>query len=546
MIRRWIVVAVLLGILYLIFHFTLPQGKKSVKSPHDDFYVRTVRLVDPPFSSVQKGPDLKYTRMLDRIAWGTTASVNRTIECLAMEPKKPFIPEVVRRIQRDRASNPSRAKRYIDLLAELDDPATLPILIGCVSDVSGMVRMAALKGVSRFDERLATECLLEHARSPFPRTRDLCRDLLVERNDPEVLAFFKEMLQTREASALPFAMKALGAFGGPECRPLIRPFLDHADYTIRTVALQSLLRLGDDLAATKLEASLTHPGIVIRKGAVQNLYYARCLPPMKILLSLAKDPEESVRILFVSVLGALVGRFEGGGLLDLPELPGVLREHQRPEIRQKAVEGLYRSGREEVILPYLRKVEEAFGAEFDVAVSLLTTLLKSEESGPLLIERFRGDPDLTYKERVTILSGLSDLAFEEAAGLFFEVIRGEWACEIPASSAFPLDRVATFKIHNLGDDLIPLWLEVLENDSTEYMRYLFINSARNMEDARAAGKLLEIASNRAVSHDLRKEAVLTFAFLRNLSLGPLLLQYAGRETDPELSGLAQRVFWNFF
>ncbi len=79
-------------------------------------------------------------------------------------------------------------------------------------------------------------------------------------------------------------------------------------------------------------------------------------------------------------------------------------------IRQKAVEGLYRSGREEVILPYLRKVEEAFGAELDVAVSLLTTLLKFEDSGPLLIERFRGDSDLTYKERVTILSGILSLA----------------------------------------------------------------------------------------------------------------------------------------
>ncbi len=76
-------------------------------------------------------------------------------------------------------------------------------------------------------------------------------------------------------------------------------------------------------AATKLEASLTHPGIVIRKGAVQNLYYVRCLPPMKTLLSLAKDPEESVRILFASVLSALVGRFEGEDLLDLQELLGV-------------------------------------------------------------------------------------------------------------------------------------------------------------------------------------------------------------------------------
>jgi hypothetical protein len=76
--------------------------------------------------------------------------------------------------------------------------------------------------------------------------------------------------------------------------------------------------------------------------------------------------------------------------------------------------------------------------------------------------------------------------------------------------------------------------------------YLFINGARNLEDPGAADALIAIASDGKIDRGLRREALLSFPFLKDPSLGEKLLHYAAEEKDRALAECAERVFWNFF
>ena len=90
------------------------------------------------------------------------------------------------------------------------------------------------------------------------------------------------------------------------------------------------------------------------------------------------------------------------------------------------------------------------------------------------------------------------------------------------------------------------WLEEIKTDRSDYMAYLFINSARSLEDSRAADPLLGYAEDSSRPAWLRLESLQSFPFLRDLELGGRLLDFADREPDPELSRLARELYWNFF
>ena len=550
--RRGILSVFMIGLgaaFVFLLYSTLP-GRKENRGKggrRERIFMRSVALVQPPRRTRTQDRDLPIQRWLDRLAWGTNPSVNWTITLLTETEDRSFIPEVLQRIERYRSADGIRAAKYIDLLGELQDPGTSSVLMECASDPSGPVRRAALRALCRMKDERIRSFLLEHARCEGGEARKICLDALVEDGAPEVTRFFVSVLRRKEREAVPYALKSLAARNVAGCRELIRPYLNHEEYAIRTLALQSLLRLGDEAALARLDEELASPAFVVRKNAVQNLLFAHVLPADARLQALAKDPEPAVRLLFASVMGTLAGENKhAGDTILLREILGEMALDPRPEVRQEAVVGLYRSGRKEVVLPYLRMLEHACGAELDTAVRLLTDLLKLEAAGPRLVARFRRDPDLGYRERTALLQGMISLAYTPALDLFFEVIRGRWDDPGPPDTAFPLHRIAAYKVHALGEGVLSRWLALLHDGPSDETLYLFINGARNLEDPGAADALIAIASDGKIDRALRREALLSFPFLKDPSLGKKLLHYAAEEKDRALAECAERVFWNFF
>jgi len=194
--RGAIIALVFILAIGLAGYFIFYDEERSFKVADRDFYCREVKTIRPPSYTLKKGPQNRIARFLDRLVWGTNESVNWTIECLKEEKKKSFVLVDITRIRMAKSSNFPRAKRYIDLLAELDDPNTLPFLIECTNDTSKMVRHAALKGVSRFEEEKAAVCILQHlSTSPYPETKNLCMSLASNIMNPLVLDFFIKVLE---------------------------------------------------------------------------------------------------------------------------------------------------------------------------------------------------------------------------------------------------------------------------------------------------------------------------------------------------------------
>jgi HEAT repeat protein len=480
------------------------------------------------------------------VEWGTNESVNWTIECLVEEKDRWFLDEVIQRINTHRTSSQEKAKKYIDLLAELDEPAGLPVLIACSEDPSERIRHAALRGVSRYDDEKATDCLLRLATYPSVNTRRQALELLTARQDSRVFRFFQEILQQSRLEAVPYAINALKESGDERFAPYIKPYLEQTDFYVKTNALRALLRLKDPVALMELEESLQHAGTIIRENAVRSLYFTDHLPPLEILKKVALDPEDKIRTLFVTYLADYTQRFEGDDLLRIQELLEIMKEDIRGEIRLKACEGLYLSGKEEVAAPFIKKITKAYGGELQETVYFLTKSIKAIKTGPLLVERFRNDDVLTAKDRMTLLDGLASLEYADAAGLFFEVIQGGWNSKKEELTPLPLDRFAAFQVHHLGGDIILHWLAALKKDDSDDMVYLFLNGARNLGDVRAADQLIKVSLDETRPLWLRKEAILSFAFLKDLELGDDLLLLAVKVKNQDLARCATKVYWNFY
>ena len=550
MARKILFFASSLAITGLVLYFTLPGSSDVAKKGKgkEEYFCRTVKLVSPPYYTVRKGTSGRISRLLDRIKWAPPRSYRRTVDLLMSDPDRLFLDEVIHRINLSRSSEQQViAKKYIDLLAELNEPDALPVLIECSKDSSSMVHNAALKSLSRYEGQDVIDCLIEHASSTDPSVRTIALRQLSSRCDPKVTRYFEAALENEDMAAVPFAMSNLEEHTGDEFIPLIRKFLVNGKFQTRTLALNIMLKAGDESALKMLNAQLKHPGAVIRKSAVQSISYTGRLPDREALASVARDQDGQIRAMLSAVLASVADRHDGEQQAVVREILGILSEDVNPEIRLKANEGLYRSGMTSIAGRYIARLNTAYGGELREAITFLTVSIRKKDIGNLLINRFRDDNELLPEDRLAILMGLSAIACSDAAELFFEVIKGEWDSRETKINPFTLDRHAAFQVHNLGESKVMiLWIEALESCGSYDMAYLFINGARNLEDERAADKLFELASDQERPEWLREEALLCFPWLKNIEIGDRLLEYAGQEINPGLSKLAVKIYWNYF
>ncbi|MFH2001823.1 MAG: HEAT repeat domain-containing protein, partial [Planctomycetota bacterium] len=375
----------------------------------------------------------------------------------------------------------------------------------------------------------------------------VCLDLLATKDHPQICAFFKEALQKRIEVVIPFALRSRSVKEHPEVVENLIPFLDHEDFIIRSVALQTLLSLDASVAFKRLLEDLADKRPVIKRTAIGCLGYIQRIPPQELLESLAVDPDPEVRAQIAGQLVAFTERLHGSDLDPMQSALHILEKDSRPEIRLKAIEGLYCSGQKELAIPYLRKLEGALGVELREAISFISHITEfRDRAGQLLIRRFREDPELQGSDRLAIVSGLTDMKAAEAVGLFFEIILGGWNARTLMIDPFTLDLHTALKVHNLDKDVLPEWLRALDQDRSNQMAYLFINGVRNLENPLSTDPLLELASDPGRPMWIRREAVLSFAFFKTNATGERLLAFSKLESDPELSALAFKVFWNFY
>ena len=117
---------------------------------------------------------------------------------------------------------------------------------------------------------------------------------------------------------------------------------------------------------------------------------------------------------------------------------------------------------------------------------------------------------------------------------------------VQIAQRYQVSNFPTFILANAEGEVMDRWLEAKDEDRSDYMAYLFMNGARSLGNSRAAKPLLAYALDASRPRWVRKQALLSFPFLRDLDLGCKLLEFADREPDPELERLALDLFWNFF
>jgi len=461
--------------------------------------------------------------------------------------------EAINRINRFRREQPSLAKKYVDLLAELRSPLALPTLLECATDPAEIISKAAIRSLSSFDDPESTRILVEQARQGSERLRLFCLESLAEKKSPAVFALFRDLAgKDQELHVRRMAVAGLGNFDSDESTEFLLQCLRDSSLDIRTLALKSLLRLGVEEANEELEKMLNHDGPVRLTNGVKLLEIARWLPPLDLLQNLASHRADTVRIYLTMSLIAHLERDGGEQRQRAQAVLEYLLNDPRPDVRLKVLEGLYKAGKVGVANAYLRRLPRAVGAELSEAVEILTTVVKSPEAPSLIMDRFVDDAALTPSDRLVLLSGLATAAAPEAIDLFFEVIGGGWAARTSLVGEFTLDRHAAFLVHAFGPDVLAYWEKYLEKEKSDISAYLVVNGLRNLGDPRGAEALLALAGDRQRPDWIREEAIKSFAHLEvgdvegAESVGEKLLKFHRESPDRILADLAFKVFWNYF
>jgi len=550
--KKIVVSTVILAALGALLYILLPDDEEE-NSRQPVLFNRPVKLVDAPAEFQAKGVGDSRGRHLDRLIWGTNPSIRRSIDLLVEMGQDTTIFEAARRINLFRRERPSLAKKYIDLLAEIKSPKALPTLLDCATDPAEIISKAAIRSLSAFEDPESTKILIEQTRGGSERLRLYCIESLAGRTDPDVFDLLRELAEDSDDLRIRImAVEGIGNFDIDESRRFLLDCLQDSNLDIRTVALKSLLRLGVPEANGELEKMLSHEGPVRLINGVKLMEIARWLPPIETLQDLASHPVDNVRIYLTVSLLTHLERDEGEQFDRARSVLQYLLNDQRPDVRLKALEGLYKAGDKSTAGPYLRKLGSAVGAELAEAIEILTTLLDCAEAPALLIRRFREDQNLTPVDRRVLLSGLATAGTDEAIELFFEVIGGGWDSRTAFVGEFTLDRHAAFQVHSLGPGVLEHWEEYLESESGPSAAYLFVNGMRNLGDPRAADSLLAVARNADLPDWIRQEAIKSFAYLDAIDvsgtdrIGKRLLTFHRECADRTIAGLAYKVFWNFF
>lgn len=550
--KKIIVTVLVLAFLVSLLYIFLPgEAEENFEQPI--LFSRPVKLIDPPAEYLEKGVADRRARCLDRIIWGTTESVRRSIELLVEMDQDATLFEAVNRINRFRRDRPSLAKKYIDLLAETRSPKALPALLDCATDPAEIISKAAIRSLSGFDDPESTKILVEQAREGSDRLRLFCLESLAEKKEPSVFDLFLDLAGDHEnLSVRCMALEGLGNFENDESRQFLLECLEDPNLDIRTLALKSLLRLGVREANAELEKMLCHDGPVRLTNGVKFMEIAQWLPPLDVLQSLASHQADTVRIYLTMSLIAHLERDEGEQLQRARSVLQYLLNDPRPDVRLKALEGLYKAGDKSVAIPYLRKLPSAVGAELSEAVEILTTVVESPDAPLLVMQRFVDDPALRPSDRLALLSGLATAAASEAIELFFEVIGGGWKARTSFVGEFTLDRHAAFQVHSLGPNVLARWEKYLEEERNDIAAYLVVNGVRNLGDPRGADILVALAGDRKRPEWIRQEAIKSFALLEVNdaksadSVGETLLEFHRECPDRTIAVLAYNVFWNYF
>ncbi len=549
--KTTVIVLVLTTLVALLYIFLPGEEEENFEQPI--LFGRPVKLIDAPAEYLGKGVGDRRGRCLDRIIWGTTESARRSIELLVEMDQDATLFETINRINRFRRERPSLAKKYVDLLAETKSLKALATLLDCATDPAEIISRAAIRSLSGFDDPESTRILVEQAREGSERLRLFCLESLAEKKSPAVFALFRDLAGVGEdLHVRRMAVEGLGNFDTDESRQFLLGCLQDSNLDVRTLALKSLLRLGVYEANAELEKMLTHEGPVRLTNGVKFLEIARWLPPIDILQNLASHRADTVRIYLTISLIAHLERDEGEQLQRARTVLQFLLNDPRPDVRLKALEGLYNAGDVGVAVPYLRKLPSTVGAELSEAVEILTAVVRSPEAPALVMRRFVDDSSLTPSDRMALLSGLATAAAPEAIDLFFEVIGGGWKARTTLVGEFSLDRLAAFQVHALGPEVLARWEKYLESESSDLAAYLVVNGLRNLGDPRGAECLLALAGDRERPDWIREEAIKSFAHIEVNgtkgadAVGKKLLKFHRECPDRIIAALAYKVFWNYF
>lgn len=559
-----VVVIIILACIGIVLYISLPGGEKE-NSRMPIVFNRQVTLVSPPPGILRKGTGETVERLLDRLTWGTTESINLTIDSLAANGDPAIVAAAAERIDRLRMVKPAAVKVYIDLLAEIGAPEALPVFLDCMGDASMMVSRAAVRALSGFTDPQTTTAIVEQARNAEGSRLSTFLTILGTRTDPSIQELYADLIaERRDLPVVLVAIEGLGNYDNADSRRILQQCLEDGNLDVRTTALKALLRLRDPTAIERLKEMLGHEGRIRRFNGVQLLAETDWLPPLETLLELASDPVSDIRLRLTATLLTHLEHVEGEERQKTTAaLQALMRDHQ-PEVRIKVIEGLYGAGETSVALPYLNKLQRAVGFELAEAVEITTAVLHCPQAQERLEERFVEDSGLTGDDRLAILTGLASLSDPRSIDLFFRVIGGEWKAHETMAGDFPLSAHAAFKVHALGEGVWRRWEEYLREERDPNAVYFYINGIRNLGDVRAAGTLLELAAEPDWPRVLREEALRSFAFLDNLSsndeassggrlrrsqreqAGEMLLEFHRRSEDRELADLAILVFWNYY
>jgi HEAT repeat protein len=132
--------------------------------------------------------------------------------------------------------------------------AAVPRLSRLLGDPAGQVRLAAIEGLSHFDEVGAREALTAAARSSDDDVRRAAIIGLGIARPPEALAVVAEALQAPDAASRLVAVSALAGFDAPEVNELLARAVEDRDESVRNGAVGALAgRQGPDATSVLID-----------------------------------------------------------------------------------------------------------------------------------------------------------------------------------------------------------------------------------------------------------------------------------------------------
>jgi hypothetical protein len=537
-------VAALLGLVFL-----LPTRDEHAARPTgaDRLSLVRVELDQPPDWARERGRD-ELVRCLDRMSWGSHASIEASREVLARHAGQ-LAPELLGRLELAGDHDAPLASKLVELLGAEDcrQPAVLDELVRRALSFSALESKAALRVLSHVDDPRSVNAIKTRLFDTDEDVVGFARGALAELARGGNLEAREAVLTELEADPVDVDLAYLtvaATFPHDErTDTLLQKIAARAQGTVRLVALTGLLARDDPDAVASFEQMLRDGEFELRVEVLRAIAAANRV--------IGQDQwEDILRVNIYSLCQPLVhvlltaydtGHPDAGRALDLLER---LATDSSSCVQSDVLDALFRRRHPDAIEGVRGDLQRTVGLQLGLVVDRIVAgpdEIPSDKQvradlAQLALDRLEQDTLLSDPDRVTLCRLLSTIAPDRSADVLVNYALGRHVSQLVASEAgdlLPGSGVPV--IERLGRELgtpeadeLMIWVAAQGHlgATLPYLQRILCSTATEPRLRQGALDALGLV------HDGPREAVLRSVLDTCLK-------------DPALRERAQLVFWNY-